>query len=68
MLNHAGYRWTIRAVDDAWVWAIYEPDGPVAIVSGEAPSRPVAAAMVIRAIARGVTAEASASASTRMAA
>lgn len=59
MLNHAGYRWTIRAVHDAWVWAIYEPDGSMAIVSGEAPSRPVAAAMVVRAIARGATAEVS---------
>jgi hypothetical protein len=66
MLNHAGYRWTIRPVADAWVWAIYEPAGVSAIVSGEAPSRPVAAAMAVRAITRGVTVEASATA--RMAA
>ena len=56
-MTHAGYKWTIRPVADAWTWAIFDPEGGQAVLGGEAPSRPVAAALVIRAIARGVTAD-----------
>lgn len=56
-MTHAGYKWTIRPVANAWAWAIFDPEGGPPILDGEAPSRPVAAALVIRAIARGVTAD-----------
>lgn len=55
-MNHAGYSWTIRAEGQAWFWAILPPGGGAPIISGEAPSRPAAAALIVRAIARGMTA------------
>lgn len=56
-MDHAGYSWTVQAMEDEWRWAIHPPLGGAPIVSGAAPSRAVAAAMVIRAIARGMTAQ-----------
>jgi len=52
-MNHSGYRWTIRPNAKGWTWAIFDPNGGPAVLDGCAPSRPVAAAMVVRAIARG---------------
>ncbi len=54
---HAGYHWTIRQTSDGWRWSLFSTSGGPAVLSGDAPSRPIAAALVIRAIARGVTAE-----------
>ena len=54
-MNHCGYSWTISAVNGQWKWDIRSVEGGEPLVRGEAPSRAVAAAMVIRAIARGVT-------------
>jgi hypothetical protein len=55
-MPHAGYSWTIREQPDAWVWSLLPPGGGPPILQGTAPSRAVAAALVIRAISRGVTA------------
>jgi len=53
-VDHTGYRWTIRPADGRWAWSILGRDDGRVLVQGEAPSRAVAAAMVVRAIARGV--------------
>jgi len=54
-VDHVGYSWTVRADGDQWSWALLPRGGGAAIIVGTAPSRAVAAAMVIRAIARGMT-------------
>jgi hypothetical protein len=56
-MDHEGYTWTLRLAGDHWSWAILDARTGTVVLGGEAPSRPVAAAMVIRAIVRGVTAE-----------
>ena len=50
-----GYNWTISADEDGWVWAVRCRDTGSIIVEGRAPSRPAAAAMVIRATVRDLT-------------
>ena len=54
-MDHCGYSWTISAVNGQWIWVIRSVEGGEPLVRGVAPNRAVAAAMVIRAIARGVT-------------
>lgn len=54
-MKHPGYHWTIRPADATWLWEVRDPEGGGLVVTGEAPSRAVAAALVIRALARGVT-------------
>jgi hypothetical protein len=54
-MNHVGYHWTISPSDTAWLWYICERDNGRLVLQGEAPSRAVAAALVVRALARGVT-------------
>lgn len=54
-MNHPGYHWTIRPSDHGWLWEVRERDGGLVASAGEAPSRAVAAALVVRALARGVT-------------
>ena len=53
-----GYRWRIEAQGDAWRWALVAHDTNEAVVMGDAPTRRVAAAMLVRAIAMGVAAPA----------
>jgi len=50
-----GFAWTIRQVAETWTWAVTGPGGGTVLVSGQAPSRAAAAAMVVRALARGIT-------------
>ena len=54
-MQHDGYHWTIRPSGEGWRWDIRERDDGRLVLEGEAPSRAVAAALVIRALARGVT-------------
>ena len=57
-MKHSGFGWTISQVGKTWNWAVTGPAAGAALVAGEAPSRAVAAAMVVRALVRGVTEEA----------
>jgi hypothetical protein len=51
-----GYRWRISQQAEEWAWALVAVDTDLAVVEGRAPSRKVAAAMLVRAIATGVIA------------
>lgn len=55
-MNHPGYQWTIIRQCDDWHWALLEHDRSSVLVEGLAPSRAIAAAFVVRAIGRGMTA------------
>lgn len=57
-MEQIGFAWTISQVGETWTWAVTAPGGGTVLVAGEAPSRAVAAAMVVRALARGMTEEA----------
>lgn len=57
-MNQAGFGWTISQVGETWNWALTAPGAGAALVSGQAPSRAVAAAMVVRALVRGMTEDA----------
>jgi len=59
-MSHSGYRWTLRPQGDAWRWQVEGRDGAEPVEGGLAPTRAAAAALLIRAIARGVTADPSA--------
>ena len=52
-----GYSWSIRRSDAQWRWSISGPTDGRVILGGVAPTRAVAAALVIRAIAQGMTAD-----------
>ena len=54
-MTETGFRWSIAAAKDAWTWRLVDRDTGQTIVAGYAPSRAVAAALVVRAIARGMT-------------
>ncbi|HYC73981.1 hypothetical protein [Brevundimonas sp.] len=54
-MQHDGYHWSIRPSGEAWRWDVRERHGGRLVLEGEAPSRAIAAALVIRAVARGVT-------------
>lgn len=56
-MTQAGYSWTISKTEQAWTWAVLGRDDPTPLLKGHAPSRAVAAAMVVRALIRGVTAQ-----------
>ncbi|CAN5306546.1 hypothetical protein BH10PSE1_BH10PSE1_13590 [soil metagenome] len=56
-MTETGYNWSIAAAGDRWTWALTDRDSGLILVSGEAPTRAVAAALVVRAIARGMTAD-----------
>jgi len=45
-------------VGEIWIWAVTDAGDGAALVDGQAPSRAVAAAMVVRALVRGLTEEA----------
>src|SRR5690606_8685739 len=55
-MHHPGYNWNIRPANEGWLWQVCEPDGGRVVATGDAPSRAVAAALVVRALARGVIA------------
>ena len=55
-MANPGYRWSIRHVGDVWTWALTDHDTGQLLVEGEAATRALAAAMVVRAIARGTVA------------
>ncbi len=57
-MEQTGFAWTISQVGETWTWAVTAPGGGTVLVAGEAPSRAVAASMVVRALARGMTEEA----------
>ncbi len=57
-MKHSGFGWTISQVGETWNWAVTGPAAGTALVAGQAPSRAVAAAMVVRALVRGMTEEA----------
>ena len=57
-MKQAGFGWTISQVGETWIWAVTDPGDGAALVAGQAPSRAVAAAMVVRALVRGLTEEA----------
>lgn len=57
-MDHAGFGWTISQVEETWRWTVTDPADGAALVAGLAPSRAVAAAMVVRALVRGMTEEA----------
>jgi hypothetical protein len=54
-MDHAGYSWTMKEEGEALRWSILPPGGGAALLTGLAPTRAMAAALVIRAIARGMT-------------
>lgn len=54
-MNQAGFGWTINQVGETWTWAVTAPGDTTALVAGQAPSRAAAAAMVVRALVRGMT-------------
>lgn len=57
-MKQAGFGWTISQVGEIWIWAVTDTGDGAALVGGQAPSRAVAAAMVVRALVRGLTEEA----------
>lgn len=57
-MKQAGFGWTISQVGETWIWAVTDPGDGAALVGGQAPSRAVAAAMVVRALVRGLTEQA----------
>lgn len=57
-MEETGFNWTISRVEETWTWVVTDPADGAALVAGQAPSRAVAAAMVVRALARGMTDEA----------
>lgn len=57
--DHASFGYRIRQTADGWLWAALGPGGEVT-EHGAAPSKAVAAALVIRALARSAAPVASA--------
>ena len=54
-MDHAGYSWSLRPEGEDWVWVIRGSEDGLPLVTGSAPSRAIAAALVVRAIAGGMT-------------
>ena len=54
-MEETGFNWKISRVEETWAWVVTDPADGAALVAGQAPSRAVAAAMVVRALARGMT-------------
>lgn len=57
MRDHASFGYRIRPVDQGWAWSTLDHSGRVQ-ARGQAPSKAVAAAFVIRALARSALANA----------
>jgi len=58
-MTETGYNWSIAAAEAGWIWSLKDRDSGEVLVNGDAPTRALAAALVVRAIARGMTAETS---------
>jgi hypothetical protein len=56
-MTETGYNWSITTVPGGWTWALTDRDSGRVLVCGDAPTRAVAAALIVRAIARGMTAD-----------
>ena len=56
MRDHASFGYRIRKTSEGWVWSTLDAAGAVR-VRGEAPSKAMAAALVIRALARSAVGE-----------
>ena len=54
-MHRTGFHWTIRQEGNGWVWHLFASGEDTILVRGEAPSRAVAAAFVVSAIAQGMT-------------
>lgn len=54
-MHRTGFHWTIRQEDNRWVWRLFASGEDTVLVRGEASSRAVAAAFVVKAIAEGMT-------------
>jgi hypothetical protein len=57
MRDHASFGYRIRETGDGWSWTTFDRSGRVQD-RGEAPSKAVAAALVIRALARAAAPDA----------
>ena len=55
-MANPGYRWSIRRDGEVWTWTLTDHDTGQLLVDGAAGTRAIAAAMVVRAIARGTVA------------
>lgn len=53
-MAQTGYDWTITEVGEAWIWAVVAEEGRRTFARGWAPSRAVAAAMIVRTLVRGM--------------
>lgn len=56
-MTETGYTWSIAAAQDGWTWRLKDRDSGQVLVVGEAPTRALAAALLVRTIARGLTVE-----------
>jgi len=56
-MTETGYNWSIAAAEGGWTWQLKDRDSGQVLVVGDAPTRALAAALVVRAIARGMTVE-----------
>lgn len=56
-MHHPGYLWTIRPEGDLWFWQARGRDDQTLVERGLAGSRAEAAACLVRAITRDVTAD-----------
>jgi hypothetical protein len=54
-MTETGYHWSITALDGGWLWRLTDRETGQILIEGPAPSRSIAAAMVVREIARGMT-------------
>lgn len=54
-MTENGYHWSIARLEGGWSWSLTDRETGQILIEGSAPSRPVAAAMVVREIARGMT-------------
>ena len=56
-MTETGYNWSITAGQDSWTWQLKDRDSGQVLVVGDAPTRALAAALLVRTIARGMTVE-----------
>jgi len=54
-MTETGCNWSITAVEHGWAWRLTDRETGQAFVSGVASTRAIAAALIVRSIARGMT-------------
>jgi hypothetical protein len=54
-MTETGCNWSITAADGGWAWRLTDRESGQVLVADVAPTRALAAALVVRAIARGMT-------------